>query len=647
MIALAVLWSALAAPVQAGGTRRALLVAVSDYGSAGTGWADLHSTRDVELLRQALELRGFSPEAITVITDAAATREGILGALEALGAAAQPGDHLLFHYSGHGQQVADDDGDEADGLDEALVPYGAPRTDEGGYRGERHLRDDDLGDALAALQDAVGPWGSVAVVLDSGHSGTAPRGHRPARGGAAPIGAPAKPPAERPEGSDFLAGERPTTRGGEAPPLVVLSAARADQVARETWGPEEQPMGALSLALTHALAGERPVSTWGGVFEQVRAEMARTVKGQAPQLEGAADAALFDGQILEVEPYFQVAGVSSSGRVRLAAGSLHGLTAGSLVELHRAGALEPAPETLVARGVLGDVKATKAYIDLHADPPPPDQDALRATRVFVVAYASDPSQLKVALQLDTDEAGWSEAIQGAPLMVRDDEHPDRVLRQVGDRLELVDAADLDTALVFGDAKLSADAHPALQRLEADARARLVQQVSLSGTRHLADVALVPARFDEEEGTCTPTDEGIATAGGEVELVVGNYYQLKVTNSGSQDSYLTLLQVDAEGKADQLLPVIGNTPDRLPAGRSVDLACFSAGPPYGVNQLKLLATAYPVDLGPVLGYARAATRGAGDDPLQKLLDSASEGTRGLTPVTTMEEGFSADIVYSVR
>merc|ERR1719399_2698320 len=33
-----------------------------------------------------------------------------------------PGDELFFHYSGHGGQQADTDGDERDGKDEALIP---------------------------------------------------------------------------------------------------------------------------------------------------------------------------------------------------------------------------------------------------------------------------------------------------------------------------------------------------------------------------------------------------------------------------------------------------------------------------------------------------------------------------------------------
>ncbi|KAL8277646.1 hypothetical protein RQP46_009919 [Phenoliferia psychrophenolica] len=36
---------------------------------------------------------------------------------------AKPNDSLFFHFSGHGGQVADKDGDEPDGLDEWMISY--------------------------------------------------------------------------------------------------------------------------------------------------------------------------------------------------------------------------------------------------------------------------------------------------------------------------------------------------------------------------------------------------------------------------------------------------------------------------------------------------------------------------------------------
>ena len=78
---------------------------------------------------------------------------------------------LVFHYSGHGQQITDDNGDEPDGYDETIVPYDAPMRAEAGYRGDKHLRDDELARKLLALRAKVGPTGNVVFAFDSCFSG--------------------------------------------------------------------------------------------------------------------------------------------------------------------------------------------------------------------------------------------------------------------------------------------------------------------------------------------------------------------------------------------------------------------------------------------------------------------------------------------
>ncbi|MBT3224339.1 MAG: caspase family protein, partial [Proteobacteria bacterium] len=88
-------------------SRRALLIGVSGYGY-DDGWSNLHSGRDIELLAAALQSLDFA--AVTVLANTDATRGGIVAGIESLIDASQPGDHVLLHYSGHGQQIVDDNG---------------------------------------------------------------------------------------------------------------------------------------------------------------------------------------------------------------------------------------------------------------------------------------------------------------------------------------------------------------------------------------------------------------------------------------------------------------------------------------------------------------------------------------------------------
>jgi hypothetical protein len=74
----------------------------------------------------------------------------------------QAGDVLWFHFSGHGEQVKDGSGDEADGKDEALVPIDARAT-------RALIADDVINECLVEnLPEGV----TLYAVFDCCHSGT-------------------------------------------------------------------------------------------------------------------------------------------------------------------------------------------------------------------------------------------------------------------------------------------------------------------------------------------------------------------------------------------------------------------------------------------------------------------------------------------
>jgi len=163
--ALAGLLATLAIAPAAHATNRALLIGVGDYLNDREVPDLAGAVNDVKLMRQVLISRfGYAEEDITVLTDADATRAGILAAIATLVSQTQPGDRVYLHYSGHGSQVKDLDGDEEDGLDETIMPHDARTPD------VPDITDDELNLLLAPL-DA----GAALVVLDSCHSGTATR----------------------------------------------------------------------------------------------------------------------------------------------------------------------------------------------------------------------------------------------------------------------------------------------------------------------------------------------------------------------------------------------------------------------------------------------------------------------------------------
>jgi len=108
---------------------------------------------------------GFDAAGIRVLTDKGATRAAILEGLSDLVANAGRGDTLVFHYSGHGSQVPDEDEDErADRMDEIICPRDF--SWDGCW-----ISDDDLSDVFSRLPKDV----HLEVLLDCCHSGTGTR----------------------------------------------------------------------------------------------------------------------------------------------------------------------------------------------------------------------------------------------------------------------------------------------------------------------------------------------------------------------------------------------------------------------------------------------------------------------------------------
>jgi hypothetical protein len=86
----------------------------------------------------------------------------------------QPGDEVMFIYSGHGSQVRDRHGDELnDQLDECLCPV---NTDDPDYWDAGVILDDDIAAWLKGFPKGV----RIVLVFDCCHSGTMDRDLKPA-----------------------------------------------------------------------------------------------------------------------------------------------------------------------------------------------------------------------------------------------------------------------------------------------------------------------------------------------------------------------------------------------------------------------------------------------------------------------------------
>jgi len=140
--------------------RKALLVGINDY----KGVSDLNGcVNDVLDMHFSLRnLFNFQSREIRVLTDSRATKDNIIHRLEWLVKDAKSDDFLVFHFSGHGSQIRDRNGDEIeDHLDELICPY--DMNWDGTF-----ITDDELNNIFKGLSEGV----SLEVFLDCCHSGT-------------------------------------------------------------------------------------------------------------------------------------------------------------------------------------------------------------------------------------------------------------------------------------------------------------------------------------------------------------------------------------------------------------------------------------------------------------------------------------------
>jgi len=79
--------------------------------------------RRQESLCVLTQFYGFGTADIKTLLDTQATKKNMQAGIKALITGASKGDTLVLHYSGHGANVPDKNGDEADGRDEILCPH--------------------------------------------------------------------------------------------------------------------------------------------------------------------------------------------------------------------------------------------------------------------------------------------------------------------------------------------------------------------------------------------------------------------------------------------------------------------------------------------------------------------------------------------
>ena len=239
-----------------------------------------------DLSQVLVEFHGFKPSDITKLTDGAATKKAIQSGIKTLLRGLKKGDVALLHYSGHGSNVPDDNGDEADGRDEILCPTDLDWKDP--------LRDDWLRVTFDRLPAGAG----LTVIMDCCHSGTNTRAILP----------PDAPVKERYLPSPWGLAEvesgrslprrvttelRKSSRGKRKSsdvvdanlPEVLITGCRDTQTSADAFI-NGRYNGALTFALVEAIRATKGRLTFRELHDRAGGVLKKRKFDQVPQLEG-------------------------------------------------------------------------------------------------------------------------------------------------------------------------------------------------------------------------------------------------------------------------------------------------------------------------------------------------------------------------
>jgi hypothetical protein len=590
---------------QTAGVKRALLIGINTYQAVPSLSGSLN---DVAAMREVLITRwGFDARNVRTLTEREATRAGILAALQQLVREAGPNDVVYVHYSGHGSQVQDLNGDEEDGLDETLVPQ------DGRTANVPDILDDEL-DAIFSKLRA----GGALIVLDSCHSGTATR--------AVDIHTRSVPRDTR---LDLYRSAATTTRA-IVPRVqarqIVMSGAAADQEALD--GPVEgEDRGFFSYALSRSLAASSPNASPRAVFAGVEHELRRiqTQFGRTsmpePQLEGPP--ALLDQPLLSAGT--AVAGTSQpeasapriawlevrpqeNGTVTLINGTLLGAAPGSTWSLYQPRDTTFAPGHALAVATVLPTAAQSMSKDALAAVAPANLRIPEGARAVMLMPA--PGAGRIPIRISEVPAALKPQIEsiltrtirnlelvgpGAAARFLIDMRGNTLRLLAADGLQVVATFDTQTdqwgSAVARVVSRSASASELLALDNPASRIRVNAQV----------MGAMPASRDIVLADTRPAPLHMRRPG--EPRNAQNSLQLAITVNS--EAYLTIVDVDSEGNANLLFPNVSQRPDFLPEGHvaanmpllipdSLESGAragffWDYGPPAGLDTIRIFAS----------------------------------------------------------
>ena len=610
--------------------KHAIIVAIADYPTNEKGetvWKDLSSNNDVDLVKAMLKEQLFQESNCAFLIDKEATPENLDKAFESLIVKLKEGDIVYFHYSGHGQQVADIKpkkrkgivgGDEKDRYDEAFVLYNAPMAFDknGTYEMEHHYVDDQMKVQFDKIRKKIGLKGQVILVLDACHSGTATRGaDDPKVRGSKTVCAPAdwKPGTDSDTSAAFGTDFEYNTDQSMGK-MVAFFGCKADQLNNE-FLPEGTNIryGSLTYFFVNGMKklGEKN-SSYANLFSEIRKNMFVNWGGeQVPEIEGDdLSQAIFSNTFIPTKPFFNIESIYFN-EVNIDAGTLSGLAVGDELGLFSTDVNNPKDTTAFFEGKITEISALKAKLKLTKGIEDAESNS-GLYRVFLLKKGSTGAEIKVKLDLKKHKKEITsrlDMLSNVKLVKADYNY---LVKELDDGKVII-YVDLDEKMPFKNMK----------------------PMTIKGTEQYDSLVLFLKQASQIEMlrklNCSDANIDFDVKflnGNGNEVFSGLDYIIEVTNTGNDQFSMQIIEIEPNSKIN-VLPAPSFNFTLLPNGKRNIKLKFSADPP-GMEQLLLIATPSKIDLSPLGELGKEIkTRGSSNSPLVEFINTNSSGTRGLS------------------
>ncbi len=600
--------------------KKAVIIAIGNYPSE-SNLRKINSLNDIPLIKSALHTLGFRDTDILVMQDECATKATITSVLGGTFLnSLQPGDIAYFHFSGHGQQAQDLNGDELDGLDETLLPFDAREQYKPGfYEGENHLLDDEINVMFSSIRKKLGPKGHFLVTIDACHSGTVTRNIGSARGTDVVMIKDSLFQIQTIKSGDMNQNDFINTDESQMASMVAFFGSMANQLNYEIAGEDGNFYGALSYAFSKSITSLQTDFSYRELFDRIKLIIGSHSNKQIPEASGVLSQSILGGKYHPIPEYFQVQEWLDSTKVLIDAGFLKGISPGSVIGFYPSSTRLNASKDIIAKGIVRSAAATQAFVDI---PEGISFNTSQFARAMILEEHYGDLLIRLQLKgrfhhLDTSILN---DLFDVVYIKKVQQTPDLILVQEGNYLNLISKSDVLIAS-FPISSTREDLYYKLKStLTKFGQAQFIRLLEQDNQELKLEFSFGLLSRDKKELIPDFQLDGLKNSAGHIIIKNGDEVKIKIMNKGKKPAYYTLLDIQPDNIVKVLFPGPAESPSDYylkPGEEFIIPRTVKFSPPTGHELFKLIATKNPVNLRPL--DQRRSHNKMSSDPFEKLIN----------------------------